>query len=180
MLLFCGNAVAVVILVLSICFLLIFFLLSAAGCQVKGHTLFQSTHRHHALQWRSRVCRVLLPVHTQWPDPTDPPLQTHLLRCLLGTTVQDGWCHPYHHLPHVPLDYLHPGQPDPARGPVGQHRDLGPNSKGAAGQAGCNRGFERHRSPIIEVNIVSISLKNSLSLYSNRLYYSSSSLLQCN
>lgn len=87
---------------------------------------------------------MLLRVLTQRPSPTGPPLQPHLLRPLPGDIVQAGGAHPLRLLPSVPLDHLHPSQPDPARVPVGQHGDLGPDcGGGAAGdKARIGGGFE--------------------------------------
>ena len=79
------------------------------------------------------MCRVLLHVLTQRPGPSAAPLQTHLLRPLPGEAVQDERGHPLRLVPPLPLDHLHAGQPDPARGIVGQHGDLGSDIGGAAG-----------------------------------------------
>lgn len=99
------------------------------------------------------MCRVLLQVLTQPPDPAGPPLQPHLLRPLPGKNVQAGGRHLHCLLPPVPLDYLHPGQSDVTWSPVGQHRDLGPDCGGAEVEGRSARGgFERRKDPTHDAN----------------------------
>lgn len=88
--------------------------------------------------------RVLQRVLPQRPDPSGPPLQPHVLRSLPGANVQDKRGDLQRLLPSVPLDYLHTGQSDPARRPVGQHGDLGPDYRGEAAEH-IDGGFEKHK-----------------------------------
>lgn len=133
----------------------------ATGSLVKGYTLYHSSHHDDK---RSARVRDLLPrLLTQRPDPPGPPLQPHLLRTLPGENVQGRGCHLQRLLPPVPLDYLHPGQPHPARRPVGQHGNLGPDRRGgdAAEEARIAGGFQISRETAHKCIAVSISLKTS-------------------
>lgn len=128
----------------------------------------------HVHKRRARVRSVLLRILAQRPDPADPPLQPHLLRTLPRENVQDGRYHPQRLLPSVPLDHLHPNQPGPARGPVGQHWDLGPNCRGAAGEEGFG-GW--HKDPT-QVNTVSKQPQWRLHVYKgNSLQFNFSTII---
>lgn len=107
------------------------------------------------------MCGVFPPLLTQTTCPTPAALRPHFLRPLPGETGQHGRRDPDYLLPPVPLDHLHSGQPDPAGGFVGQHRDLGSNGRERAeeneGKGGFGRGCGQaaHQANVVSRKIFS-------------------------
>lgn len=124
---------------------------------------FWHQHGHNC---GARVHRVLPRVLAQQQDPTGAPLQPHLLCPMPGENVQAEGCHLHRLLPSLPLDYLHQSQPDFARGPVGQHRNLGPDFRGADGEwEQFSGGFERPKVPVDPDHTVSTGFRTGVQFF---------------